>query len=84
MGAPVFLFRNDLEKAERLPFALSAAASSLSVVVVVVTEIGARTRTMNSDIAAALVGAVLLSVMLFPTITGILLSRVPAPAQRNA
>jgi hypothetical protein len=45
---------------------------------VVITEIGVRAHTMNPDIAAALVGAALLSVLLFPTIAGALLSRKPA------
>jgi hypothetical protein len=73
-GAPVFLYRNDLGKEQRLPFALSAAVTSLSIVVVV-TEIGLRLGTMNPDVAAALIGAALLSVVLFPTVASILLSR---------
>jgi Kef-type K+ transport system membrane component KefB len=73
-GVPVFLYRTDLKKGERLPFALSSAVASLSIVVVI-TEIAVRARTMSSDTAAALVGAALLSVMLFPTVAGILLSR---------
>jgi hypothetical protein len=48
---------------------------------VVITDIGLRTKTMNSDVAAALVGAALLSILLFPTIGGALLSRM-APAPR--
>ena len=55
-----------------LPFVLACAVPSLSLIVVI-TEIGVHSRTMNSDIAAALVGAALLSVMLFPTIAGVLL-----------
>jgi Kef-type K+ transport system membrane component KefB len=82
-GAPVFLYRNDLERAERLPFALSAAVASLSIVVVI-TEVGVRARTMNPDIAAALVGAALLSVMLFPTLAGILLSRKAVQSEQPA
>jgi len=73
-GLPVFLYRTDLARHERLPFVLSSAVASLSIVVVI-TEIGVHTRAMNADIAAALVGAALLSVMLFPTIAGVLLSR---------
>jgi Kef-type K+ transport system membrane component KefB len=72
-GLPVLLYRNDLAPRERLPFALSSAVASLSIVVVI-TEIGLHTRTIHSEIAAALVGAALLSVMLFPTIAGALLS----------
>ena len=55
-GLPVVLYSNDLAPQERLPFALASAVASLSIVVVV-TEIGVHTRTMHSDIAAALVGA---------------------------
>jgi Kef-type K+ transport system membrane component KefB len=73
-GAPVFLYRKDIAKAEQLPFALSLSVASLSIIVVI-TEIGVRARAMNPDIAAALVGAALLSVLLFPTIAGVLLSR---------
>jgi Kef-type K+ transport system membrane component KefB len=72
-GVPVGLYRNDLARAERLPFLLASAVASLSIVVVI-TEIGVRTRAMSADIAAALVGAALLSAMLFPTIAGTLLS----------
>ena len=79
-GVPVWLYRNDIAKAHWLPFALSSAVPSLSIIVVI-TDIGLRTKTMNSDVAAALVGAALLSVLLFPTIGGALLSRV-APAPR--
>jgi len=40
-----------------------------------ITEVGVRPRTMESDIASALVGVALLSPMLFPAVAGILLSR---------
>ena len=73
-GVPVFLYRNDLRKSERLPFALSASAASLSLVVVI-TQIGLRVRSMNPDIAQALVGAALLSLLVYPTLAGVLLSR---------
>ena len=71
-GAPVVLYRNHLQRDERMPFVLASSVASLSIVVVI-TEIGLRTRTMNADIAAALVGAALLSLMIFPTIAGMLL-----------
>ena len=77
-GAPVFLYRSELEKSERLPFALYSAVASLSIVVVI-TDIGTRTRMMDTDIAAALVGAALLSVMVYPTIAGILSRRREPP-----
>ena len=75
-GMPVFLYYKDIAKEDRLPFALSASVASVSIIVVI-TEIGVRAQTINPDIAAALVGAGLLSVLLFPTIAGALLSRKP-------
>ena len=73
-GTPAFLYRNDLPVAERLPFALYSSVASLSLVVVV-TEIGVRAKSMSTQEAAVLVGAVVSSVLLFPTIGGILLAR---------
>src|SRR5271169_1648164 len=72
-GAPVFFYRGDIARAQRLPFALSSAVPSLSIIVVI-TEIGERAKTMNPDVAAALIGAALLAVLLFPTIAGALLA----------
>ena len=77
-GAPVFLYRDAIARAERLPFALSSAVPSLSIIVVI-TEIGVRATAMNTDVAAALIGAALLAVLLFPTIAGVLLQRIAAP-----
>jgi Kef-type K+ transport system membrane component KefB len=73
-GAPVLLYRGHIATAQRLPFALSSATPSLSIIVVI-TEIGVRAKSMNTDVAAALIGAALLSVLLFPTIASALLSR---------
>jgi Kef-type K+ transport system membrane component KefB len=74
-GAPVWLlYRGDVGPAQRLPFALSSAVPSLSIVVVI-TEIGLRTKAMHPEVAAALIGAALLSVLLFPTIAAALLAR---------
>ena len=72
-GVPVVLYRNYLQPDERIPFVLASGVASLSIVVVI-TDIGLRAGAMNSDIAAALVGAALLSLMIFPTIAGVLLS----------
>ena len=77
-GAPVFLYRGAIAKAQRLPFALSLAVPSLSIIVII-TEIGLRTKTISHDVAAALIGAALLSVLLFPTIAGVILQRLAAP-----
>jgi Kef-type K+ transport system membrane component KefB len=82
-GLPVFLYRKDLAQAQRFPFALSSAVPSLSIIVVI-TEIGARAKTMNPDVAAAMVGAALLSVLLFPTLTGVLLQRAVSPPRAGS
>nr|WP_256354222.1 cation:proton antiporter [Variovorax sp. dw_308] len=73
-GVPVLLYRGQLAKGESLPFALSSAVPSLSIVVVI-GEIGAHTGSMRPDASAALVGAALLSVLLFPTLAGVLQPR---------
>ena len=83
-GMPVLLYRGQIDTAQRLPFALSSAVPSLSIIVVI-TEIGVRAKSMNPNVAAALIGAALLSVLLFPTIAGALLSRTAAslPEERS-
>ena len=73
-GAPLVLFRDDLPKPERLAFALSASVASLALVVVI-TDIGLLTKYMNSNVAEGLIAASLLSLLLYPTLAGILLSR---------
>lgn len=72
-GTSVFLYRKDLANRDLLPFAFYKA-TTLSMVVAI-TEIGVRSGRMQSDIAAALVGAGMLSVLLFPAIAGALRSR---------
>lgn len=81
-GLPVLLYRSDITSAQRLPFGLSSAVPSLSIIVVI-TEIGVLTKTMNRDVAAALIGAALLAVLLFPTIAGFMLSRIVAPVPNS-
>jgi Kef-type K+ transport system membrane component KefB len=78
-GAPVFLYGRDLRRTQYLPFALASAVPSVSIIVVV-TEIGIKAGALRTDIAAALVGAALLSILLFPTIAGVLLGRTPVPS----
>jgi len=73
-GAPVFLYRRDLTAAERTSFALYSSVASLSLVVVI-TEIGVRAKTMSPQMASVLVGAAVLSLLLFPTIAGQLLQQ---------
>lgn len=67
-GAPVFLYRRHLAKGERLSLALYTATAL--PMVVAITHIGVQVGRMQSDIAAALVGAAMLSVLLFPAIAG--------------
>ena len=38
---------------------------------------------MNPDIAQALVGAALLSLLLYPTLAGVLMSRAASPARHS-
>jgi Kef-type K+ transport system membrane component KefB len=65
-GVPALLYRRDLGRRELATLALfSATALPL---VVVITHIGLSTGHMRSDNAAALVGAGMLSVFLFPLI----------------
>jgi Kef-type K+ transport system membrane component KefB len=81
-GAPVFLYRGAIARAQRLPFVLAMAVPSLSIIVII-TEIGLRTKTISHDVAAALIGAALLSVLLFPTIAGVILQRLTTPQPRS-
>jgi Kef-type K+ transport system membrane component KefB len=64
-GSPSLLFyRKDLTKGERLPFILYI--STALPLVVAITDIGVATGRMRSENAAALVGAGMVSVLLFP------------------
>jgi Kef-type K+ transport system membrane component KefB len=64
-GLPaLLLYRRELAQSERLPLALfSAAALPL---LVAITQIGLDTGTMRNDVAVALVGAGMLSVLVYP------------------
>jgi hypothetical protein len=44
--------------------------------VVVITDIGVHTRHLSTAVAAALVGAAVLSVLTFPAVAAVLLARV--------
>ena len=55
-GSTFLLYRKELAVAERLPFALLSSVPSLSIVVVI-TEIGVKAGHLNTQLAAALVGA---------------------------
>lgn len=72
-GIPVLLYRKDLTRGERLPFALySATALPL---VVAISHVGVKSGFMLPEIGAALVAAGMLSVLIFPTLAEVLLSR---------
>lgn len=77
----MLLFRNDIPKPEQLPFALFVSVASLWLVVVL-TEIGLRAKSMNPAIAQALMGAALLSLLVFPTLSRVLSSRTPRRTPR--
>jgi len=65
-GLPVLLYRKDLPRRDLLPMALlSATALPL---VMAITQIGVETNRMRPENAAALVGAGMISVFLFPAI----------------
>ena len=63
-GVPVLLYRHELAKEEFFPFALYSATALPFVIAL--TELGVSTGRMRTDNAAALVGAGMLSVLLFP------------------
>jgi Kef-type K+ transport system membrane component KefB len=75
-GSPVLLYRSELQKEERLPFALYSATEL--PMVVAITEIGLRLNIIEAEIATALIGAGLLSVLLFPAIAD---ATLPPPVQ---
>ena len=82
-GLPVLIYGSHLQRQDRLPFALYSAVASLSLVVVI-TDIGVRTHSISTQLSAALVGAAVLSVLIFPTLGGALLARSGAPGVRSA
>jgi Kef-type K+ transport system membrane component KefB len=72
-GIPALLYRKDLARGQLVPFAfLSATALPL---VVVITNIGVQTDRMTSANAAALVGAAMASVLVYPQVAAALLRR---------
>jgi Kef-type K+ transport system membrane component KefB len=79
-GTPaLLLYRNDLPSYQRVPLALfSATALPL---VVVITTIGVAEGRMRPVNAAALVGAGMLSVLLYPMIARMLLKRAQRPTE---
>ena len=77
-GLPVILYRKDLAKSERLPFVLySATALPL---VVAITNIAVTDDGMSPEIATAMVGAAVLSVLFFPAAAQALLRNTSGAA----
>jgi Kef-type K+ transport system membrane component KefB len=65
-GAPVLLCRRDLPRGDLLPLALLSATGL--PLIVAITEVGVETGRMRPENAAALVGAGMASVLLFPAL----------------
>ena len=73
-GSTAWLYRHDLPRRELPPLALSAAVSSLGIVVVI-ANVGLRSKQLGADTAQALIGAALLSLLVYPTVARVLLAR---------
>ena len=80
-GLPVWLYRRDLPRNELAPMALSSSVASLGIVVVV-TSVGLKSGRLAPDVAQALIGAALLSLLVYPTATRALLARAQAGTDR--
>jgi Kef-type K+ transport system membrane component KefB len=65
-GLPALLYRRDLEARDRV--ALAFYSSAALPVVVAITEVGVMTKRMSPTIAAALVGAGMISLLTFPRV----------------
>lgn len=79
-GLPAFLYRKDLDGWDRLALALYSAPAL--PVVVAITQVGVATKQMEPGIAAALVGAGMVSLLLFPQIAMALRSGRNGPEAR--
>jgi Kef-type K+ transport system membrane component KefB len=73
-GLPAWLYRRDLPRRELAPLALSLSVASLGIVVVV-TSVGLKSGQLDADVARALIGAALLSLLVYPTAARVLLAR---------
>jgi Kef-type K+ transport system membrane component KefB len=76
-GLPAWLYRRDLARSELAPLALSSSVASLGIVVVV-TSVGQKSGQLDADVAQALIGAALLSLLVYPTAARVLLARAQA------
>ena len=83
-SVPIVFYRYELAKEDRIPFVFYSATSL--PLLIAIAEIGVQTGRMMPDNAAALVGAGMLSILLFP-ITALLSRRyaaVPTPIATRA
>jgi Kef-type K+ transport system membrane component KefB len=80
-GVPVLLCRRDLPPGELMPMGLMSATAL--PLVVAIADIGVETRGLRTETAAALVGAGMLSVLLFPLLA-LMLHRPGVPAAQAA
>lgn len=76
-GAPALMYRRELARQEVAPFALFSSVASLGIVVVVAGA-GVKSGQMHAETSQALVGAALLSLMIFPTAARMLMAGMPA------
>lgn len=82
-GLPAWLYRHDLPRDELVPMALSSSVASLGIVVVI-TNAGLKSRHIDPDTAQALIGAALLSLLVYPTAARVLLARADDKAAPGA
>lgn len=81
-GVPTLLYRRELpNRFERRALAFFAATGL--PLIVVITHIGVETGQMKPNTAAALVGAGMASIVVFPLLSKALLDRAAAPAPRG-
>ena len=69
-GTPVWFYRADLSKQERIAFVLYTSMGL--PVLIAVTSIGIRTGRLLPEIGAALIGAGMVSVLVFPALAAYL------------
>jgi len=78
-GVPMLLYRKDLPRKDLLPMALFS--STALPLVMAITQIGVQTGRMRPENAAALVGAGMISVFLFPALSLWLRQRASFPTE---
>jgi Kef-type K+ transport system membrane component KefB len=81
-GTPVWFYRADLSRPERIAFVLYTSVGL--PVLIAVTNIGIRSGRMVPEIGAALIGAGMLSVLVFPALAAYLGPQASRPGGKNA